>query len=174
MNAHIPAEHATTIHHGAGTPALRAMTASLVGALMLAAARLGHASPEADRAAVAALDTQYQEAVKRNDAETMGRILTEDFALVTGLGKTYDRNDLLEQARGRKVTFERQEEVEGTQTVRVYGDTAVVTALLWLKGTQAGSEPFDYKLWFSDTYVRTPQGWRYAFGQAAQRIQSGS
>jgi ketosteroid isomerase-like protein len=174
MNAHTPAEHEMTIHHGARPRAIRAMTASLVGALALAAARLGQASPEADRAAVAAIDTQYQEAVKRNDAETMGRILTEDFALVTGLGKTYDRNDLLEQARSREITFERQEEVDGTQAVRVYGDTAVVTALLWVKGTQAGSEPFDYKLWFSDTYVRTPQGWRYAFGQAAQRVQSGS
>ena len=100
--------------------------------------------------------------------------IKEDFALVTGLGKTYDRNDLLGQPRNKAVIYERQDEIDGTQTVRVYGDTAVVTALLWLKGTQAGSAPFDYKLWFSDTYVRTPQGWRYAFGQAAQRIQSGS
>jgi hypothetical protein len=30
---------------------------------------------------VAALDTQYQAAVKRNDAETMGRILADDFVL---------------------------------------------------------------------------------------------
>jgi ketosteroid isomerase-like protein len=52
------------------------------------------------------------------------------------------------------------------QTVRVWGDTAVITALLWVKGTQDG-KPFDYKLWFSDTYVRTSGGWRYAFGQAS-------
>jgi len=169
MNAQIPANHETCIRRNADGP-LHAMTASLLGALLLAATRLAQASPEADRAAVAALDTQYQAAVERNDADTMGRILAEDFVLVTGLGKTYDRNDLLEQARSKEVTYERQEEVDGTQTVRVYGDTAIVTALLWVKGTQAGSEPFDYKLWFSDTYVRTPQGWRYAFGQAAQRI----
>ena len=25
----------------------------------------------------------------------------------------------------------------------------------------------DRTLWFSDTYVRTAQGWRYAFGQAS-------
>jgi hypothetical protein len=28
-------------------------------------------------------------------------------------------------------------------------------------------KPFDRKLWFSDTYVRTKTGWRYAFGQAS-------
>jgi hypothetical protein len=26
----------------------------------------------------------------------------------------------------------------------------------------------DVRLWFSDTYVRTPDGWRYAFGQASR------
>jgi hypothetical protein len=28
-------------------------------------------------------------------------------------------------------------------------------------------EAFDRRLWFSDTYVRTPAGWRYVFGQAS-------
>lgn len=42
----------------------------------------------------------------------------------------------------------------------------MVTALLWVKGTDKGT-PFDYKLWFRDTYVRTPGGWRYVFGQAS-------
>ena len=56
---------------------------------------------------------------------------------------------------------------EGTQIVRLYGpDTAVVTARLWLKGTGPDGA-FDRRLWFSDTYVRTPQGWRYAFGQSS-------
>jgi len=50
--------------------------------------------------------------------------------------------------------------------VRVWGDTAAVTALLWTKAVQGG-KPADYKLWFSDTYVRTPTGWRYVFGQAS-------
>jgi hypothetical protein len=48
----------------------------------------------------------------------------------------------------------------------VWGDTAVVTARLWVKGTQRGT-PVDQRLWFSDTYVRRPEGWRYVFGQAS-------
>jgi hypothetical protein len=56
--------------------------------------------------------------------------------------------------------------------VRLYGrETAVVTALLWLKGTRRGDNAaFDYKLWFSDTYVLTKDGWKYAFGQASLRL----
>ena len=48
----------------------------------------------------------------------------------------------------------------------MWGDTAVVTAKLWEKGTDSG-KAFDYTVWFSDTYVRTPQGWRYVFGQSS-------
>ena len=147
------------------------MNASTIGAALTAAALLGGsaaslASPEQDRAAVAAIDTKYQDAVKHNDAETMAQILHEDFVLVLGTGKTYTRADLLESARTRHITYERQDEEPGTQKVRVWGDTAVVTALLWIKAVQAGKS-IDYKLWFSDTYVRTPGGWRYVFGQAS-------
>jgi len=124
------------------------------------------ATPEEDRQAVAALDTEYQDAVKRNDAETMARILDENFVLVLGSGKTYGRADLLESARSKEIVYEHQDEDPGTQTVRVWGDTAVVTARLWLKGTDDDT-PFERRLWFSDTYVRTPQGWRYVFGQAS-------
>lgn len=97
----------------------------------------------------------------------MDRILADDFVLVTGLGKTYSKADLLEEARSKRRVYERQEDSE--QKVRVWGDTAVVTALLWAKGSEGGNK-FDYKLWFSDTYVRTPAGWRYIFAQSSTRL----
>ena len=137
-------------------------------------ATLGTLSPGASRASdadtkkiIAELDTQYQDAVKKNDAATMDRILADDFFLVTGRGKTYTKADLLKEARAGKVVYEHQEDTN--QSVRVWGDTAVVTALLWAKGTEDG-KAFDYKLWFSDTYVRTPAGWRYVFAQASTRL----
>lgn len=117
-----------------------------------------------DEAVVAALDTEYQGAVKRNDAAIMDRILADDFVLSIGTGKTYTKTDLLNTARKGNIVFERQDDSE--RTVRVWGDTAVVTALLWEKGTKDGKE-FEYRLWFSDVYVRTSKGWRYVFGQAS-------
>jgi ketosteroid isomerase-like protein len=94
----------------------------------------------------------------------MDRILADDFILVTGGGKTYTKADLLKDAHRGLEQYEHQEDTE--QTVRVWGDTAVVTAKLWEKGTKDG-KPFDYTVWFSDTYVRTPTGWRYVFGQSS-------
>jgi ketosteroid isomerase-like protein len=119
-----------------------------------------------DQALVAAIDTEYQEAVERNDADTMARILHPDFTLVLGDGRRYSREDLLQSARLQTVIYEKQVEEPGTQTVRVHGDVAIVTALLWLKG-QSGGQAIERRLWFSDTYVRTPDGWKYLFGQAS-------
>ena len=113
---------------------------------------------------IAALDTEYQAAVKKNNVATMERILGDNFTLVTGSGKTYTKADLLEEARSGHIQYEHQEDRD--QTVRVWGDTAVITAKLWEKGTQDG-KPFDHTVWFSDTYIRTPAGWRYVFGQSS-------
>src|SRR5215469_6307713 len=117
-----------------------------------------------DAKTVAALDTEYQVAVKNNDAATMDRILADDFVVVTGSGKIYTKADLLQMARTRRVQYEHQEDSD--QAVRVWGDTAVVTAKIWLKGVDQG-KPFDWHVWFSDTYVRTAAGWRYVHGQVS-------
>ncbi len=91
---------------------------------------VGLAAPADDAKTVAALDTQYQEAVKNNDAATMDHILHDTFVLVVGSGRTFSKADLLKEARTRSTVYAHQEEEAGTQTVRVWGDTAVVTAKL--------------------------------------------
>ncbi|MDP3747416.1 MAG: nuclear transport factor 2 family protein [Phenylobacterium sp.] len=142
------------------------MSLFLATAAVFVAPSVARAGPEDDRKAVAALDLAYQAAVKRNDAAAMGAILHDDFTLVLGDGRTISRDDLLKEARAGSITYEQQDEDPGTQAVRVWGDTAVVTARLWVKGVDAEGA-FDRRLWFSDTYVRTPKGWRYAFAQAS-------
>ena len=142
-----------------------AITLLAIGTVLVIEPSKSFASVSDDEKIVAALDTQYQAAVKNNDAATMDRILADDFVLVTGRGKTEGKADLLKEARSKVISYEHQE--DSNQKVRVWGgDTAVVTALLWAKGTEEG-KPFDYKLWFSDLYVRTATGWRYLFAQAS-------
>lgn len=138
------------------------LVGSLVAFVSLAAN--GDSTAAADAKTVAALDTEYQAAVKRNDAAVMDRLLADDFVVVVGSGKVYTKADLVQLARIRQVLYEHQEDSD--QTVRVWGNTAVVTAKLWAKGTDQG-KPFDFHVWFSDTYTRTPAGWRYVHGQAS-------
>jgi ketosteroid isomerase-like protein len=144
-------------------PLLGLVSAGLVMAVVQSA---GAATAD-DMQAVAALDTEFQAAVKHNDAATIDRILADDMILVTGRGAVFTRAQHVDAARNRERIYEQQDEEPGTQIVRVWGDTAVLTAKLWIKGVAQGGKPFDYKLWFSDTYVRTPAGWKYAFGQAS-------
>src|SRR6266487_4285984 len=138
-----------------------------VGILMTIAPTSRAGFSVADESLINELDTEYQAAVKNNEVAKMDRILAHEFVLVTGLGKAHTKADLLEEARSKRTVYEHQK--DSAQKVRVGGDTAVVTALLWAKGTEGG-KAFDYKLWFSDTYVRTPAGWRYVFAQASTRL----
>lgn len=146
-------------------PKTGAIKKVLIGSLTALATVAANADTASDQRAVAALDSRYQAAVKANDAATMERILADDFVVVTGTGKIYSKADLLKMARTQRVKYEHQEEVS-EKTVRVWGDTAVVTAELWGKGLDMGTA-FDWHVWFSDTYVRTPAGWRYVHGQAS-------
>lgn len=143
-------------------------------ATLAMSAGIAFADVEKDRRTVAMLDTAYQAAVERNDADAMSAILHEDMIVVLGDGTVRTRNELLEAARKKSIAYEHQVEDRGTQTVRFFGpDTAVVTARLWAKGVRDNGSSIDVRLWFSDTYVRTPQGWRYAFGQASLALPPG-
>jgi ketosteroid isomerase-like protein len=146
------------------TPLLLMLALSVLVAIAVS----GSYTPDRDSAKiVAGLDTEYQAAVQKNDSAAMDRLLADDFALVIGSGRIFTKADLLEEARSGRFVYERQD--DSAQTVRVWGDTAVITAKLFAKGTDRG-KPFEYTLWFSDMYVRGPKGWRYVFGQASSPL----
>ena len=128
------------------------------------------ASVARDRDIILGLHTVFQMAVKRNDANTMRRILHDRFVLVRGDGERYSRAEMLATAASGKVSYEKQDEEPGTRTVQILGDTAVITARFWIKGVRDGVA-FDRRLWLSDIYVRTPDGWRFAFCQASLPVQ---
>ena len=94
----------------------------------------------------------------------MGRLLSDDFLLVTGTGKRWTKSDLLNEAQSGRIVYNHQEDSE--RTIRIWENSAIVTAKLWEQGTEAG-KAFDSTVWFSDTYLRTPEGWRYVFGQSS-------
>ena len=158
--------------HAEATKAVGSLVRPALGFVAIALLMLcagGSTASRADEKEVAALDTLYQKAVKNNDVATMDRILSEDFVLVTGKGRTQTKADLLKESSSGNIVYEHQEDTN--QAVRASGNTVVVTAFLWAKGTDKG-KAFDYKLWCSDVYVRTPAGWRYVFGQASLPVET--
>jgi ketosteroid isomerase-like protein len=163
--------HQCHTRNDSGSPSLwhrRVGKTRLVACLLVAITGVDLAAYAAnhgdDQKTLAKLDTDYQKAVEQNDTKTMARILADDFILVSGDGTVYTKDDLLKDAASGNTKYEHQ--VDSDRTVRVWGDTAVVTAKLWVNGVEDGKQ-VDYYQWFSDTYVRKPTGWSYVFGQAS-------
>ncbi|HXC09230.1 MAG TPA: nuclear transport factor 2 family protein [Steroidobacteraceae bacterium] len=129
------------------------------------------ASEAQDRQTLADLDTKYQKAVEQNDAKTMAEILADDFVLVEGDGKRSTKADLVNDANSGKTHYVHQDDSE--RTVAVFGDTGVVTAKLRATGIEDGVR-VDYLQWFTDVYIRTPNGWRYVYAQASLSLPSKS
>lgn len=132
--------------------------------ITLAAPLAGAKDHADDQAVLAKLDVDYQRAVEQNDTKTMARILDDSFMLVLGDGSTYTKTDLLKDAASGQTKYEHQ--IDSDRTIRIWGNTAVVTAKLWAKGIEDGKR-VDYFMWFSDTYIRKSGGWSYVFGQAS-------
>jgi hypothetical protein len=151
------------------SPAHGGRLAATIALAMLAAAVGATPSEARDRDILAGLHSAFQLAVKRNDAATMRRILDHRFVLILGDGRRYSRAELLATAASRRVTYEKQDPEPDTRSVRLLGDTAVITARVWLKGIRDGVA-FDRRVWFSGMYIRTPDGWRLAFCQASQPL----
>ncbi len=89
-------------------------TLMLMTAVGLGLAARTHASPEDDSKAVAVLDSEFQQAVKRHDVATIERMLHEDMILVLGDGRRFTRQDIVQSAREKKIAYEQQDEAEGT------------------------------------------------------------
>src|SRR5207302_9713486 len=89
-----------------------------------------------DAQMVGALDTVYRAALKANDIAIMDQILADDFVLVNDQGASLTKADLINEAREKRTIYDEEGVEEGTQNVRVWRDTAVVTELLKIKGTE--------------------------------------
>ena len=127
----------------AGRPVWRSLACGIVASVAAGASGVADASMQEDRRTVASLDIQYQAAVERNDAATMAQIHHENMILVLSNGTVVTGAQLEQSAREKTRAYERQVVVDDSRVVRVWGDTAVVTAKLWLKGTRSTGEAFE-------------------------------
>jgi hypothetical protein len=141
-----------------------ARAAALSAALISGAAAPAFAGPAEDAKAVAALDVQYQAAAKANDPDGVAKLLGNGYVLVLANGTTRTKADMVEEARTKHLVYEARDEEPGTQTVRVFDNTAVVTAKLAVKA-KLGERTLEAKQWFSATYERTKRGWTRVFEQ---------
>jgi ketosteroid isomerase-like protein len=109
------------------------------------------------------LERQAKEASLHRDADFSERTLAEDYVAITPLGQVTTKQD---NVRARKSGQLRYEAMNITDmVVRVYGDTAVVTARADVRGHQLG-EDFSGPYRYTRIWVRRSGHWQTVSYQA--------
>lgn len=102
------------------------------------------------------LERESKEASLHRDAGFCQRTLAEDYVGITPLGQVATKQDVLRARRSGQLRYDTMDVTE--MVVRVYGDTAVVTARADVKGHQLG-EDFSGPYRYTRVWVRRAGRW---------------
>lgn len=109
------------------------------------------------------MERQAREASLRRDAEFSQRTLAEDYVAITPLGQVTTKQDTVSARKSGQLRYEALNVSD--MVVRVYGDTAVVTARAEVKGHQLG-EDFSGPYRYTRVWVRRTGHWQAVSYQA--------
>ncbi|WP_394839643.1 nuclear transport factor 2 family protein [Pendulispora rubella] len=125
------------------------------------------ATSDADALQLIALDKAMQKSVVDRDAKAFANFLTDDYTLVSGSGRIYDKAAVVAEMSSPDVRYDVNESSDWR--VRVTDNTALVIAILHSKGIDHG-KPFDQRIRFTDTWIRRGEkgAWRNIAGHASK------
>jgi ketosteroid isomerase-like protein len=99
------------------------------------------------------MERQAREASLHRDADFSARTLSEDYVAITPLGTVTTKQDTVSARKSRQLRYDTIDVTD--MVVRIYGDTAVVTARADVKGHQLGEDfsgPYRYtRVWVKKT-----------------------
>jgi ketosteroid isomerase-like protein len=109
------------------------------------------------------MERQAREASIRRDADFSQRTLAEDYVAITPLGQVTTKQDTVSARKSGQLRYDTINVSD--MVVRVYGDTAVVTARADVKGHQLG-EDFSGPYRYTRVWVRRTGHWQTVSYQA--------
>jgi ketosteroid isomerase-like protein len=104
-----------------------------------------------------------KEASLRRDSDFSAHTLSEDYVAITPLGQVATKREVITARRSGQLRYEAMNITD--MVVRVYGDTAVVTARADVKGHQLG-EDFSGPYRYTRIWVRKNGQWQVVSYQA--------
>ena len=114
---------------------------------------------------IEALEQQWQQATVTNNIPEMGRLLADDYVGITSNGTVENKQQALAQRSAGTVRITR---LDLTDTrVRVYGDTAVVTSVAQLEGTN-GTSDISGQYRYTRVYNRRLGQWKIVSFEASR------
>jgi ketosteroid isomerase-like protein len=144
------------------------MTAErMKAALCLAVAMLAQAAfaaPADDEREIRKVEAALCDALREGDAAAIARLEDDTYTLTNSKGEVTTRaDDVADAKKGVRYDEFRNHE----QSVRLYGDAAIVLGVTTVRGS-AGGKPFAADFRFTDTYVRRADGWKIAASHATR------
>lgn len=109
------------------------------------------------------LERDSKEAAMRNDASFSARMLGEDYIAIGPLGEIITKEESVALRHGSSLHYDSMDISE--IAVRIYGDTAIVTARADVKGTNVG-EDFSGPYRFTRVWVKRNGEWHTVSYQA--------
>jgi ketosteroid isomerase-like protein len=145
------------------------LAAAVAVSFVVANRRASH-SPSAsadtnEEAVVLRIQREWMEAVRDKNVAALDEILADDYTYTDSRGRVTTKADSLRQARatgGRMKAFHTSE-----AKALVHGDVAVVTGRVRIEG-EAGGQPYDSEVRFTDVLARIDGRWRAIAAHASQ------
>jgi ketosteroid isomerase-like protein len=103
------------------------------------------------------VEKEFAKTIVSNDLEGLGRLVTDDWIIIDPNGEMVDRARFFEVIKSGALTHDMMESED--LRVRVYGDSAVVTAVTRTKGKFMGQE-FSTQERATDVFVKHDGQWR--------------
>ena len=103
------------------------------------------------------IENEFAEAIVRNDLEGIGRLVADDWIIIEPDGGIVDRARFFEVIKSGALTHEMMESED--LRVRVYGDSAVITAITRTKGKFMRQE-FSTQERATDVFVKRDGQWQ--------------
>jgi len=103
------------------------------------------------------IENEFAEAIVRNDLEGIGRLVADDWIIIEPDGGIVDRARFFDVIKSGALTHEMMESED--LRVRVYGDSAVVTAITRTKGKFMRQE-FSTQERATDVFVKRDGRWQ--------------
>ena len=153
------------------------LSLTLFGAILIFAFSAGAQQPvtaEQKKAAgeVMAVVSRWAEAVRDRDAKTLDAIFDNEVIVTTYDGKTRGKSEEMEAMKPNPNMRFASVENEDV-AVRIFGDTAVVTALTKMKMVASGKES-SFALRYTAVFVKRDGNWRIVALQTARAPQTTS
>ena len=102
------------------------------------------------------LEEMRNQAVLHGDVAALDRMTSDDYTFITLRGEMRTKSDILKGFASGSFHYESRQISD--LTVRIYGDTAVVTGRSVQKGTENGKD-YGGDYWFTRVYVKQKDHW---------------